>query len=143
MRSSNSSQKELFGLYIQTLDKLMLSLHEIEKQGEFNMEKFKFLAIDQIGEIELRQESAETEQLVKEINAVAMKLKPGQGVPLTIGANTAIYNKLWELKKLGRIPDEVAPAKRGDKLYLLRVSEEQADEYRRKRLNKKQTLAEN
>ncbi len=98
-------------------------------KGEMDMEKLKFLIMEEM-EDSTRRGNIETEEFIKEIETVGKMLPVGKRVPLntqTMTVNT-FYNKMWALKKEGRIPEDLSPSKDNGKVYLVRTNKKKRAE---------------
>lgn len=118
-------------LHLRTIDRLFLFLHNAEKQGAMDMEKFKYLLMDEITDGKNYTNIA-SEEFIKEILEAAKFIPVGKQVPMNSEAMSpaAFYNKIWALKKAHLIPDDLVPSRKKGRVYLAKV-------------NRKRQLAEN
>ncbi len=88
------------------------------------MEKLKFLMMEEMEDASNMRGSIETEEFIKELITAGKMLPIGKRVPMNTGAMApdTFYNKVWMLKKAGKIPDDLVPSKDKGKVYLVRVS---------------------
>lgn len=106
----------------QILETLLVFVGNAEKKGVFDMDKFKLGLNETVKLDDLVGSHSQVEPAIIE---EAKALKPGEARPIDPSRIKwpSFSNRVYTMRKEGKLPANVKPLKRGDKFFLVKLKE--------------------